>query len=147
MSKRSAEEGAWSKESFTGDEQADQSAVGNIDELIDTESKERLLPVVLTQEERLQIGEEICQAQASLEAAQAAKKAAVKQYDGEIERHKEIVSMQAHTLRLGRIDKLVEVKVIRNYRTGRIKEVRQDTSEVLTDRVMSPSERQRGLKL
>ena len=121
-----------------------EEAIGNVDEMVDSAYEDRVLPVGLTPEERLAIGEEICQAQSALESTQAEKTQWNKKLNADIQNLKNVVSQESHKLRVGKADKTVQVRVVRNYREGIVREVRMDTMETLVHRPMTGAERQRG---
>ena len=122
-------------------------SIGNIDEMVQQSFRRRLLPVVLTKEELLGIGHEITQAQMDKERIEAEKKSAMKLFASRIEEKAKTISFQSRIYKAGKEEREVEVEVIKNYRTGTVKEIRTDTGGVVGDRPMTPSERQKELKL
>ncbi|MGD9850145.1 MAG: hypothetical protein AB7T38_02645 [Nitrospirales bacterium] len=123
---------------------APEEAIGNVDEMVDSTYEDRILPVGLTKDERLEIGEEVCQAQSELESKTAEKTELNKKLNAEIQKLKNVVSQQSHILRVGKSEKSVQVRVVKNYREGIVREVRMDTMETLVHRPMTGGERQRG---
>lgn len=118
---------------------------GNVDEMVETEDLDRLLPVKLTDRERLEIGEDIAAAQMKAEQAELDKKAADEGYKGIIEGAYADVSQLTRTLRYGRIDRTVRCEVRRDFRRGTVTVRRYDTMEEIESRPMTAAERQRGM--
>jgi len=119
---------------------------GNVDEMVETEEIDRLLPVKLTDRERLEIGEDIAAAQMKAEQAELDKKAADEGYKGIIEGAYADVSQLTKTLRYGRIDRMVHCEVRRDFRRGTVTVRRYDTMEEIESRPMTAAERQRGME-
>ena len=119
---------------------------GNVDEMVETEEIDRLLPVRLTDRERLEIGEDIAAAQMKAEQAELDKKAADEGYKGIIEGAYADVSQLTKTLRYGRIDRMVHCEVRRDFRRGTVTVRRYDTMEEIESRPMTAAERQRGME-
>ena len=120
--------------------------IGNTDQLVEFDSIDRSLPVSLTEAERLQLGEEMCQAQAKAEQAERDKKAADDQYKGIIEGAYADVSEYAHRLRYGKKDIPVQCQIKRDYRIGFIRITRMDDGTEVESRPMTSAERQMGMK-
>lgn len=119
---------------------------GNVDEMVDAEEIDRLLPVKLTDRERLEIGEDIAAAQMKAEQAELDKKAADEGYKGIIEGAYADVSQLTKTLQYGRIDRMVHCEVRRDFRRGTVTVRRYDTMEEIESRPMTAAERQRGME-
>lgn len=119
--------------------------IGNVDEMIDLENIDRLLPVKLTDRERLEIGEDIAAAQIKAEQAELDKKAADEGYKGIIEGAYADVSQLTKTLRYGKIDRMVPCEVRRDFRKGQVTVIRLDTMDEVESRPMTAAERQRGM--
>lgn len=118
---------------------------GNVDEMVEIEDLDRLLPVKLTDRERLEIGEDIAAAQMKAEQAELDKKAADEGYKGIIEGAYADVSQLTKTLRYGRVDRMVSCQVKRDFRKGQVIVRRMDTMEEVESRPMTAAERQRGM--
>lgn len=121
-------------------------SIGNQDSMVEYEQIQRVLPVPLTDRERLEIGEDIAAAQAQAEQAERDKKAADEGYKSVIEGAYADVSLGTSKLRRGKKDVEVACTVFRDYRLGHYKVTRNDTMEVLVNRPMTSQERQMGIK-
>lgn len=119
---------------------------GNLDTMVEYESIQKVLPVPLTERERLEIGEDIAAAQAKAEQSERDKKAADEEFKGVIDGAYADVSMGTAKLRRGKKDIEVQCTVFRDYRLGHYKLTRNDTMEVLVSRPMTGDERQMGIK-
>lgn len=120
--------------------------IGNQDPMTEYEQVERILPVPLTERERLELGEDIAAAQTKAEQAERDKKAADDEYKGVIEGAYAEVSDCAARLRRGKKDASVQCQIFRDYRLGSVKVTRMDTMEVIERRPMNAHERQMGMK-
>lgn len=123
----------------------DRDSIGNIDQMVDMEHVDRLLPVPLTDRERLEIGESIADAQMKAEQAEKDKKAADEGYKGVIEGAYADVSSLTKQLRRGKKDVMVQCQIRKDYRLGHLRTIRMDSGEVLEDRPMTTAERQMGM--
>lgn len=119
---------------------------GNVDTMVEYESVQKVLPVPLTREERLQLGEDIAAAQEKAEQAEKDKQAADQEYKGVIDGAYADVSLGTAKLRRGKKDVEVQCTVFRDYRLGHYKLTRNDTMEILVSRPMTSEERQMGIK-
>lgn len=120
--------------------------IGNQDSMVEYESVNKVLPVPLTERERLEIGEDIAAAQEKAEQAERDKKAADEEYKGVIEGAYADVSLGTAKLRRGKKDVEVQCTIFRDYRLGHFKLTRNDTMETLESRPMTSQERQMGIK-
>lgn len=120
--------------------------IGNQDPMTEYEYIEKVLPVPLTDRERLEIGEDIAAAQSKAEQAEKDKKAADDDFKGIIEGAYAEVSTHAALLRRGKRDTAVQCSILRDYRIGSVKVTRMDTMEVIEYRPMSAQERQMGMR-
>lgn len=120
-------------------------SIGNKDSMIDFEYIDRPLPVPLTDAERLQLGEDMCEAQAKAEQAEKDKKAADEEYKGVIEGAYADVSKYAHLLRHGKKTVPVQCQVARDYRIGFLRVTRMDDGTEVESRPMTSAERQMGM--
>lgn len=120
-------------------------SIGNMDQMIEMDHLDKLLPVPLTDWERLEIGESIADAQMKAEQAELDKKAVDEGYKGVIEGAYADVSNLTKQLRRGKKDVMVQCQISRDYRLGHIRTIRMDTGEILEDRPMTKSERQMGM--
>ena len=121
-------------------------SIGNQDDMVDFEYIDRPLPVPLTDAERLQLGEEMCQAQVKAEQAERDKKAADEEYKGVIEGAYADVSGYASQLRHGKKTIPVQCQIKRDYRLGFIRVTRMDDGTEVESRPMTSNERQMGMK-
>lgn len=121
--------------------------IGNVDDMVEFDTIDRILPVPLTDQERMQIGEDMAAAQEKGEQAERDKKAADDEYKGVIEAAYADVSGLSARLRRGKKDVAVQCTVCRDYRVGSVKVTRMDTMETIERRPMTSAERQMGLKL
>lgn len=115
-------------------------------------SKEtRSLKVILTNKERLDLGDQMARAIQSKESAEGHKTEAVAQFKSEIERHQAEAARIARSLANGYEFREVECEVrplaSRNGDAPQVDIVRTDTGEVVQTRGMTPSEMQRALPL
>lgn len=124
---------------------AKDESIGNVDEMIETQDTELPLPVRLTLEERLQAGEEMAQALSRAEQAEKDMEALKKSHKGIIDEALAEVSMQGKLLREGKKIVPVACSIVKNYRRGDIRTIRNDTGEMVNERPMTASERQAGL--
>jgi hypothetical protein len=120
--------------------------IGNQDDMIEYDTVNKVLPVPLTERERLEIGETVAAAQSKAEHAERDKKAADEEYKGVIDGAYADVSAGLAQLRRGKKDVEVQCTVFLDYRLGHYKLTRNDTFEVLESRPMTRSERQMGMK-
>lgn len=123
----------------------DRDSVGNVDQMIEMDYEDRLLPVPLTDRERLEIGEDIAAAQAKGEQAERDKKAADDNFKGMIESAYADVSSLTRTLRYGKKDTIVQVRIKRDYRLAWISIHRMDDHTEIQSRPMTQAERQMGM--
>lgn len=123
----------------------ERDSIGNLDQMIEMEHFDKLLPVPLTDRERLEIGESIADAQMKAEQAELDKKAADEGYKGVIESAYADVSNLTKQLRRGKKDAMVQCQIRKDYRLGHIRTIRMDTAEILEDRPMTTTERQMGM--
>lgn len=121
-------------------------SVGNVDQMIEFEQVDRILPVPLTDQERLVLGEEIAAAQSKGEQAERDKKAAEEGYKGVIEAAYADVSELSARIRYGKKDVPVQCQITKDYRVGSVKVTRMDTMEVIDRRPMTSAERQMGMR-
>lgn len=128
-------------------QQDDSDNIGNQDSMIESIYRDMDLPVALTMEERLQLGEELAQAQEEAEKHESKKSAMDKEYKGLIENCQDQVSALARLLRVGKITKKVQCREVRDYRLGWLRVVRMDDGTELSSRPMTADERQMGLGL
>lgn len=120
-------------------------SIGNVDDMIEFDQVDRVLPVPLTDQERLVIGEEMATAQSKGEQAERDKKAADESYKGVIEEAYADVSKLSAQLRRGKKDIPVQCQITKDYRIGSVKTTRMDTMEVIDRRPMTSTERQMGM--
>lgn len=113
------------------------------DSMVDHTTEERVLPVPLTDDERLQIGSDIAASQEQLEQAEARKSFVMKEINGTIQE----ISNLSKRLRGGVKDAKVLVQITRDFRQGLLVVRRTDTGVVLESRPMTTTERQLGLHL
>lgn len=123
----------------------DRDSIGNVDQMIEMDYEDRLLPVPLTDRERLEMGETIAVAQMKAEQAELDKKAADENFKGIIEGAYADVSNLTKTLRYGKKDAMVQVRIKRDYRLGWITVHRMDDNTELQSRPMTKEERQMGM--
>lgn len=119
--------------------------VGNADSMIEYEYKDRDLPVPLTDQERLQLGQDMAAAQSKAEQAERDKKAADEAFKGQIEASYADVSDVAQKLRFGKVNRMVSCQHVLDYRLGRIRVVRMDDGAEIESRSMTSQERQMGM--
>ena len=120
--------------------------VGNVDQMVEFEHVDYDLPVPLTDQERLQICEDIASSQMKGEQAEKDKKAADDGYKAIIEESYADVSNLTQTIRRGKVDRMVQCEIKKDYRLGHIRVSRMDTYEVIESRPMTTQERQMGMK-
>lgn len=120
-------------------------SIGNVDQMIEMDYEDRLLPVPLTDRERLEMGEDIAAAQDKAEKAERDKKAADDEYKGVIEGAYADVSSLTRVLRHGKKDAMVQVRIKRDYRLGHVTVHRMDDGAELQSRPMTKEERQMGM--
>jgi hypothetical protein len=116
------------------------------DAMIEYELVDRTLPVALTDQERLQLGEEIVEAQFRGEQAEKDKKAADDRYKATIEEAYADVSGLAQRLRVGKKMTLVQCQIRRDYRLGHFRVIRLDDGSEVDARPMTSAERQLGMQ-
>ena len=104
------------------------------------------LPVKLTKEERLSLALEQAVEQRALEAVEAEKKAADAGFNATIKRHKKSIHERNEGIDTGIIDREVPVRQLLDVERGRVKVIRLDTFEVVSDRPMDDAERQLRLE-
>ena len=121
-------------------------SAGNVDEMVEVQYGEELLPVKLTEADRLERADLIAKDQEMIEKLEVEKKAVNDRIKAELSRHSEGLSFYARELRKGTTDKMVNTELIKNFRTGTITKKRNDTDEILNERAMTDHERQLGLK-
>lgn len=119
--------------------------VGNADSMTEYDYKDRVLPVPLTDQERLQLGQDMAAAQSKAEQAERDKKAADEAFKGQIEAAYADVSDVAQKLRFGKVDRLVSCQIVSDYRLGHIRVVRMDDGTEVESRAMTSAERQMGM--
>lgn len=119
--------------------------VGNADSMIEYEYKDRDLPVPLTDQERLQLGQDMAAAQSKAEQTERDKEAADKAFKGQIEAAYADVSDVAQKLRFGKVNRTVSCQHMLDYCLGRIRITRMDTGEEIESRSMTSQERQMGM--
>lgn len=117
------------------------------DSMVDHTTEERVLPVPLTDDERLQIGSDIAASQEQLEQAEARKSFVMKEINGTIAEYAQEISNLSKRLRDGVKDAKVLVQITRDFRQGLLVVRRTDTGVVLESRPMTTTERQLGLHL
>lgn len=125
--------------------QEPEDSIGNVDQMVEMDYEDRLLPVPLTDRERLEMCEDIAVAQMKAEQAELDKKAADENFKGIIEGAYADVSNISKTIRYGKKDAMVQVCIKRDYRLGWIKIHRMDDNTELQSRPMTKDERQMGL--
>jgi len=118
-----------------------------LESMIDTMDEDRILPVTLTKEERLELGENI--SRAIHRRGQAEEELAVikEKFKATLSDLEKTINLDAGTLRRGHRDGKVRVRVIKDYREGIVRVVRCDTHEEIENRPMSTQEKQMGMKL
>ena len=119
--------------------------IGNVDPMVEVEMKDRDLPVPLTEQERLQIGEELAQAQDEAEQAEDKKKAVDEEYKGVIDKAYSKVSGLSRKLRHGKAVKPVQCRITKDYRLGWVRVVRLDDGTEVDSRPMTADEQQIGM--
>lgn len=115
------------------------------DQMIDMEYEDRLLPVPLTDRERLEMGEEIAVAQMKVEQAELDKKAADEHFKSLINAAYADVSSITKVIRYGKKDAMVQVRLKKDYRLGWITISRMDDHTEVLNRPMTKEERQMGM--
>ena len=119
--------------------------VGNAYSMTEYGYKDRVLPVPLTDQERLQLGQDMAAAQSKAEQAERDKKAADEAFKGQIEAAYADVSDVAQKLRVGKVDRLVSCQIVSDYRLGHIRVVRMDDGTEVESRAMTSAERPMGM--
>lgn len=119
--------------------------IGNTDTMVEHDYDDREMPVPLTEQERLAIGEELAQAQNEAELMEGKKKSLVEEYNGSITDFYNKVSELARRLRHGKTMKPVQCRTTKDYRLGWIKTIRMDDHTEVLSRPMTNDERQTGL--
>lgn len=123
----------------------DGESIGNVDQMLEFEYVDKLLPVPLTDRERLEIGEVIASAQMQAEQAELDKKAADESYKATIEGAYADVSEFSKLLRYGKKDQMVQCRIKKDYRMGYISVMRLDDGTELESRPMTKAERHMGM--
>ena len=120
--------------------------IGNVDEMVEKSYEEELLPVKLTEADRLERADAYAKAQELIEKLDDEKKAVTERMKAERSKHETMVSLYARELRKGTTDRQVSVETVKNFREGTVIKRRTDTGEELNRREMTEKERQLGLK-
>lgn len=101
-----------------------------------------LLPVQLTNDDRLVISADLTVVIKSIEDVKAQKKAATKQYTDVIKDHEKTQHSLNENLRLGTIDREVEITEEKDWATGVTHIRRLDTGAIVKTQAIDPDERQ-----
>jgi hypothetical protein len=104
------------------------------------------LPVKLSKAERLALALEQATEQRALEIVEAEKKLANNGFNAKIKEHKASIHDRNEAIDTGIIDREVEVRQLLDVDKGRVKVVRLDTYEIVSDRPMDDEERQLRLE-
>lgn len=104
------------------------------------------LPVKLTKNERLALSDEQAAELNALEAVEAEKKAVNSGYNASIKKHKLSMHDRNQGILTGVLDREVEVRQLLDADKGRVKVIRLDTFEIVSDRPMDDEERQLRLE-
>ncbi len=122
-------------------------SLGNRDNMVDIKEELKMLPVPLTEREKLELGENLAQGLAKIDLLTINLKSKQSEIKADIEQIEERCHLDASVLRAGTRDTEVKCEVQRNYRTSEIVVVRLDTMAEVKRRPMTSEERQMGLKL
>jgi hypothetical protein len=120
-------------------------SIGNVDQMVEMDYEDRLLPVPLTDRERLEMCEDIAVAQMKAEQAELDKKAADENFKGIIEGAYADVSNLTKIIRYGKKEAMVQTRIKKDYRLGWITIHRMDDMTELQSRPMTKDERQMGI--
>lgn len=119
---------------------------GNQDSMIEYRQEKMLLPCVLTDRERLEYGENIARTIQAIGETKEAAKAAADDFKAKTSELEKGLALDARVLRLGKVERQVDVVVVLNYRVGYVRTSRMDTAEEIEQRPMTSIERQQGMK-
>lgn len=120
--------------------------VGNQDDMIETVDCDKLLPVPLTDRERLELGQNIARVYNSIGEEKDQAKADAEAHKASITEMEKGLGLDARTLRIGSVERMVKCQVIKDYRHGSVRIVRLDTGNTVDARPMTSEERQQGMK-
>lgn len=123
-----------------------EDSIGNQDSMIECKEDKMLLPCVLTDRERLEYGENIARTIQAIGETKEAAKAAADDFKAKASELEKGLALDARVLRLGKVERQVDVVVVLNYRVGYVRTSRMDTAEEIEQRPMTSIERQQGMK-
>lgn len=122
-------------------------SIGYLDDMIASHFEERILPVPLTERERLELGENITSAYHEREQREAELEVFKERIKAEVKKLDKQIGEAVGALRVGTRDAKVKVQVMKDYRHNIVREMRCDTNTEIGTRPMRTEERQQGLNL
>ena len=114
-------------------------------EEIEKRTFNRLLKVLFTPTEKIEISEQIANAIRNLKKAQDDLASVAAQFKSEIKRHEAEITSLAEKVNSGWEMRSVVCREIKDYNTGSVYVFRDDTEELIEERAMTAEERQKPL--
>jgi len=107
----------------------------------------KTLPVVLTNEELVDLGQELAEREEHLRESQQEKKDTAKAIDGQIKSHEAEILRLSRIIRARQENRDVGCEIRKDYKDGLVETVRTDTGEIVASREMTVEERQVAMEL
>lgn len=114
---------------------------------METLYEEREVKVLLTRDEKLQIGEEMAREYLAISLVEAEKAEASSRFKARIEGHAKVAAEKAGLLSNGYQFRIMKCEKVFDMKAGKVNIIRPDTQEIVYTRDVTDQERQRVLAL